>query len=136
MKPINWTTWPLRGVAWTRRMWALLRELRTHEQHVLSVRDLIVRELRHNAVMTRHFERGEWKMVSYGATVRLDAWERHSASWSALRRKHPALWDDSADAYEQLRSVKDADPVGIVPVDVPTSQALDGLMRRLGEAKL
>jgi hypothetical protein len=108
----------------------LLRELRTHEQHVLSVRDLIVRELRINASVLDVSERGDAYVYEVARKLQTDRWAQHATEWSALRRKHAALWGEIADAYEALVQTK------VASSDPPSCAHLRDLADRLEKAEI
>ncbi len=118
---------PLR---WLRKILALLRELRTHEQGLLSVRDLTARELRHNAEAAENYEQQQWSIGNVQQSLQFGKWDHHGAEWSALRKRNEALWHEVADAYEALRKTQ---AFGGAP---PNSEMLYDLARRVGEAEL
>src|SRR5438093_1290240 len=90
------------GFRWTRKTWAMLRELRTHGQQILSTRDLLARELRANAEIVGRWEDQQWSMQNVMTALNLERWRQDATAWSSLRRKHLDLWTDIADAYGSL----------------------------------
>lgn len=87
-------------------MAAMLRELRSHEQRIYMVRDLIVQELRHNAVMVEKYEGRGWSVHEFRETLRFDKWNKHAAEWSVLRGRQPDLWQEVSGAYAALETAK------------------------------
>ena len=95
----------LRPFPWLRKAWLILRELRTHEQEILSRRDLLVRELFHNARLLEEYEHG--KLAGLGVlqvSLQFTEWRTHAAHWSALRRSNQELWQEIAGVYDAMTS--------------------------------
>jgi hypothetical protein len=108
----------------------LLRELRTHEQRVLSIRALIARELRENAKVVEVSERKAAYVYEIAHKIQTERWTRHAAEWSALRRKNVELWAEIADAYEALTRAKTEFSAP------PASSSLRDLADRLDAAQI
>jgi hypothetical protein len=126
----------------------MLREFRTLEQRTLTARDLIARELRHNAAVVADAERihdsvfgvlepqyswpfdssAGWKAVR--DRIDLTRWRQHGLDLAMLRRRNPDLWTAVGDAYDALALGVSADEAGI------TSDALSALSERLFQASL
>lgn len=107
----------------------MLRELREHEQQILTVRDLIVRELRQNARVCEGFHRDGWGIQGVQSHIRDQQWSGHATEWSVLRKGNPALWHEVADVYEALDETKRR---GVAP---PSEETLNDLADRLERAK-
>jgi hypothetical protein len=122
--------WPLTGLRWFRKMAAMLRELRTHEQQILSGRDLIAAELRNNGRVIDEMRENpvNWKLLK--ARVSTTYWERYSGQLSVLRKRHPELWAELVDAYEKLHFAAGGRSPGI------SSDVVNDLATRLGEAEI
>lgn len=107
----------------------MLRELRTHEQHILSARDLIASELRHNAhIVADAAKYNAW--TKFREQVSLARWDQYGGELSVLRKAHLELWDDLVSAYEKLKFGSTSWSPGI------SSSDLDALAERLVEAEL
>lgn len=127
MQIVGWIATPFR---WIKRMWDMLRELRTHEQQILSVRDLTAQELRENAIIVARYFDTSWSIQNVQETLRLDRWNQHATEWAALRRRHPQLWKDVSDAYAALQRTASH---GAVP---PSPQGLNDLADSVEQADL
>ena len=126
MNPIYWIP---RSALWIRKTVLLLRELRTHEQEILTVRDLIARELRVNErVLARYY--GGLGIHGVMGHIQTSAWDQSAHKWSALRKRNGALWNEIADVYEELRATNSR---GAPP---PAQGRLDQLATRLEEAEI
>ena len=128
MNPLRYL---LAGQRWLRKMVAMLRELRTHEQHILAARDLIASELRHNArIVAAREAKAPFDWLKFGQQIELARWEQHGGEVSILRKRHPELWEELVSGYEALRySVRNIGPS-------ISSAALADLATRLGDAEL
>jgi chromosome segregation ATPase len=118
------------GLNWLRKSWVMLRELRTHEQQLLSQRDLLARELRHDAEIAERFEQGHTEISSVQREIKTAKWDQFGAQWSALRKRHLDLWNEIADAYDALEHTKGR---GAAPV---ASGVLSDLASRLEQAEI
>lgn len=115
---------------WVRKMVGLLRELRTHEQEVLSARDLLVRELRANAEVCRQYHAENLAIQTVQDQLSVERWDQFATGWSALRRRHTDLWNEVADAYEGFaRTKKRQQPP-------PDHRWIENIATRLQEARL
>jgi hypothetical protein len=127
---INPLKYALTAQRWLRKMVAMLRELRTHEQAILATRDVLVRELRHNAYVVRQYEQKQWAMKDVQAQLRLTRWHQLATDWTVLRKRHLDLWHEIADAYDALTKTQG------IRAEPPSSVHLDQLAQRLSEAEL
>jgi hypothetical protein len=110
-------------------MWAMLRELKTEQERTLSVRDLIVRELRRNADVVENYPHS-WSISDVAERLVFTRWEQHGTEWSALRKRHRELWHEVADAYGELEVTASQ---GAGP---PPAERLRDLAERLESAEL
>jgi hypothetical protein len=150
LSQLNPVTGSLAAFRWARKTLGMLREARTLEQRALVARDLVAQELRHNAKVLDS-ARGEdptspfaypipakyrwpveharhWDTVKDG--IRRERWDAHATDLGMLRKRHPAIWREVADAYSNLAldATRD-DPV-------VSSKTLAALADRLDEAEL
>jgi hypothetical protein len=93
-----------RACRWLRTMAAMLRELRTNEQRILSVRDQIVRELRRNLHACKDFHESARRptidVVQRGISV--EAWHQYRTEGSILRKRNIGVWNEVSDVYDQF----------------------------------
>ena len=122
--------WAMAGFRWLRKGAAVLREVRTGEQHMESARHLLARELRQNAHCAGQYEDEQWSIQNIQQRLKTDSWEQYAAEWGALRGKHPDLWHEVADAYDALERTKN---YGAAP---PPRASLLNLAERLEKARL
>jgi hypothetical protein len=122
--------WITRPIYWVRKALNLLREVRTAEQRLYSVRDLTAREIATNAATVERYEQKQWSIGNVSEQLQFGKWDAHAAEWSVLRKKNESLWHEVADAYEALRQTQ------AVRAEPPSSSSLKALARRVAEAEL
>ena len=107
-------------------MFGLLREARTHAEASATAQELIARDLREQAYLSRLDLDGQ----GIQAKTDVHVWAEHAKSLAMLRKKHPELWKEVADAYDALkRSQRDG-------AYLPGADYLEDLAKRLEEASL
>jgi hypothetical protein len=127
---LNPYTWILSVAGWIRRVYFVIREVKTHERQILATRDVLARELRQNAQVLESYERDEWMMGNTQSMLRTERWHETATKWSVLRSSNEELWEEVADAYEAIQRTKD------MAAEPPVSTNLVDLAGRLCEAKI
>ena len=125
---VHWVLTPFR---WAWKTLLLLREARTLKQKIIASRDLLVRELRHNARIIEEYDHGAaGQMGNIQITLKSDRWQQGATEWSVLRRSNEALWSEIADAYDGIELTRGT------AAQPPTSAHLTDLAQRLSEAQI
>jgi hypothetical protein len=81
--------------------------LRERRRDLLAGAAVVAREIRWNARVAARAEGAQAGVKATAAELRFDAWETHKAKLHAFTvSRDPDLWDDVADAYDDLAVTK------------------------------
>ncbi len=107
----------------------MFREIQTEQERILSVRDLIVRELRRQADIVENYPQS-WSIQDVQERLSFTRWAQHGVGSSALRKRHRELCHEVADVYDELEVTKSQ---GAAP---PSAERLRAIADKLSEAEL